>query len=442
MKKIVFAITALILSAFMLWGCSGEPTVSNRNVVLPSYAVEITSESIDDNLREFLGINLSADGIRGNRTPSSESEKAAAEWLYNRYAKDEKYSALEVSLMNFDFTVNGKKRSSQNVEVRLTGTESEGRQIIIGTSYDNGYGTLDEEYTGNEPSTGAYTATGVATIMSMIDACVLSGKEIKDKDVVFVFFGCGVYNSYGAEAYIKDMSSFERANTVEMINLGNFGGERLYVYCDEAETELELSIRAQAANSGMQFYGMPANIPIISDASYIEGINYVHYGMLSDHAVFMEAGIPSAYLFSGYYGGFNLSELEKKGESNVSGTKADTYVNLVKKRADYAVQGSDVATLLFGDHIISALADYKSGGGYADYKTWLNPLWAYLTVIFTVIVLCVILIVLVKYFEKKHPFVPVVKRMKIAVFGMDYEEKTDEDIFIDIKKPRNPFDGY
>ena len=63
-------------------------------------------------------------------------------------------------------------------------------------------------------------------------------------------------------------------------------------------------------------------------------------------------------------------------------------------------------------------------------------------VLFIVIALCILLIVLVKHFEKKYPFVPIVRKMKIAVFGMEYENKTDGDIFVDIKRPKNPFDGY
>lgn len=458
MKRFIAAVSALIMSFFVLAGCGGSATGGAERA-----EPLISAESIDENLRFFLGVtDKNLDGDIGDRAPTSESERAAAQRIYDRYADKERYGNLKVTSLDAEtskFEVNvstgnmqnpTEKRSSQNVVIRLPAPENgQGRQVIISTGYDNSFGKYSAEYDGNRPATGAYdNATGVAVVMSLIDYCSENAGTLFEKidfDLVFVFFGCSSYNSLGAEAYMdKGMTSHERLNTLMMLNIDRMGGERMYLYTDEVSTPHEKFIRSVANDAGSVYHTLPDNMPIIN-GMYIDGVYYAHFAMLESHSVFIEHGIPAAYLFSGYYGGFNLSDLEKKGSANLGGTENDTYANLVSKRGDYARQGSDTASLvarsLTADGFVEAATAARTET--YDYSFWVKPLWAYLIVIFVIIALCVVLIILVKYVEKKHPFVPIVRRMKIAVFGMEYETKSEEDIFVDIqRRPKNPFDGY
>lgn len=450
MKKFVAAIAALIMCACVLCGCGGSATGGKGTDAV----ITVTGEQVTNNLKTFLGItDANQFGNLGDRTPTSESERVAAERLYNRYADSENYSDITVTPLSetgFDFTVNGKEYTSQNVEIKFSSPKSTGKQVIIGAAYDNPYGVIDAAYA-YQTSTGAFeNATGVATVMSIIDYCNANAAELKktlDFDLVFVFFGCGSYNNYGAKKYISGMNVAALQNTLVMFNISKLGGEKMYLYADETETSHEKFIRGVADNCNLSFYSLPSNMPII-DGVYLEDVYYTHFAMLGDHAAFMEKGVPTAYLFSGYYGGFNLSDLEKKGSKNLGGTENDTYVNLENSRAAYAEQGSFAATLIMqsviSDGFTSAME--KTRASAKDYTFWTNPLWAYLIVIFIIIALGIVIIILVKHFEKKYPFVPTIKRMKIAVFGMDYEKPSDADIFVDIGKknspPKNPFDGY
>lgn len=447
MKKFVAILSVFVLAAFVLCGCGGSVTGGGAS----EKKTLVSSEDITKNTEEFLGVSAGEpDGNVGNRKSTSESERKAAERLYEKYANGSEYSALGATVLSeteFELKINGQDYASQNVEIVWENPNGKGKQVIIGASYDGSYGPYDESSL-KQKATGAFeSATGVATLMSVIDYVAANEAELSAKidfDIVFVFFGCGAYNSYGASVYVnKYLSANDRLDTLVMFDIDRLGGENMYMYSDETETEHENFLRNVADSCGLAFGTLPANMPII-EGVYIEDVHYAHFGMFGDQAPFFQKDIPAIKFFSGYYGGFNLSDLEMSGTVNIGGTEQDTYTNLKAERPKFAEQGSDTATLIIESMLSSGFADTMTAAraSKSDYTFWTKPLWAYLTVIFAIIALCVLLIVIVKHFEKKYPFVPQVKRMKIAVFGMDYETKNDEDIFIDIKKTGNPFDGY
>lgn len=455
MKKFVAIFCTLVLSVCLLCGC-GSVVTSEKGY---SGGVEISAQDVDDNLQYFLGIDQSTNGTVGNRYPFGESEKYAAERLYEHFNDKEKYPHLSVNDFTFEAkvttasaTMTGtetKTVTSQNVEIKIKHPDEDvTKQVIIGTGYGGSYGKLDEEKFTSQAATGAFeSGTGVATVMSLIDYCESHYEQLMKKidfDLVFVFFGCSSYNTRGATEYAKSMSGSECLNTLLMFNLHSFGGEQTYMYCDETQTAHETFLRNVATDKGLAYYTLPNNMPLI-EAQYFNDVAYTHFGMLGDHAPFFAQSIPTVNIFSAYYGSINLSDLEKKGEKNVRGTVNDTYGNLKSTRAQYAEQGRQTAAL-----VIESLTN----GGFAaamtnarkervDYTFWTQPLWPYLMVLGCVILLGVLLIVLVKHFEKKYPYQPLIKKMKIAVFGMDYETPSENDVYVDIKsRPKNPFDGY
>ena len=153
MKRFIAAVSALIMSFFVLAGCGGSATGGAERA-----EPLISAESIDENLRFFLGVtDKNLDGDIGDRAPTSESERAAAQRIYDRYADKERYGNLKVTSLDAEtskFEVNvstgnmqnpTEKRSSQNVVIRLPAPENgQGRQVIISTGYDN---SLDRKST-------------------------------------------------------------------------------------------------------------------------------------------------------------------------------------------------------------------------------------------------------------------------------------------------------
>lgn len=464
MKKKIFVSLLAVLLTFTLFGCGSD--VTGKGVQKAPPAIENAEEKIDANLRYFLGITEEeAYGNMGNRTPTSEAEQHAARKLYHHFTGKEEnpnydpdvsdsgeewiagreYRNILVTDLEdtmFTVSVDDTTRKSYNVEIRYTGGAEHDKQVIIGAGYDTAYGKISTEYT-KQASTGALeNGTGVAALMTLIDWCEET-QPVFDFDLVFVFFGCSAYSSRGATEYANAMEPSERLNTLLMVNLHRLGGDRTYLYTDEVKTEHESFLRSVAHEKGLSIYTLPDSLPLI-DGVYREGVYYAHFGMLGDHAVFQEWNIPSAYVFDGYYGGFNLSDLERKGEENLGGTKNDTYPELVKKRPSYKAHAADALSLLIGafgkEGFVAAMTGTRTST--KDYTFWTNPFWANMIVIFIAVALIILLIILVKYFEKKYPYVPTVRKLKIAVFGMEYEDKDAADIFVDVKRPKNPFDGY
>ena len=471
MKKRVGILLCVALLFLSLAGCNGRVTGVGKEKA--AYAISGAEDKIDANLQYFLGITNDAEyGDMGNRTPTSEAELHAANKLYHHFTGEEvdpdfipdnplderwvtvrSYDYLEVKKQEFSVSIADSKRTSQNIEIRYTGNtahEKHDKQVIIGTGYDASYGSVTESYLWQKSTGALENGTGVAALMTLIDWCEDTRPQF-DFDLVFVFFGCSAYNGFGAEQYVEKMSGAARLNTLLMVNLHRFGGDRTYLYADEVETAHERFLRSVADDKGLSVYTLPENMPLI-DGIYREDIYYAHYGMLGNHAAFLDAGIPSAYLFDGYYGGFNLSDLERKGQKNLGGTVDDTYPALIKASPAYKTHAADALSLLINAFTTEgfAAAATTARESTKDFTFWANPFWANMIVIFAVVALSILLIVLVKHFEKKYPYKPTVRKLKVAVFGMDYEEKSDADIFIDIKRPQdpfgndenNPFNGY
>lgn len=454
---------AICLLAAFLFGCGGTPTASGKT---PQHVAENLEAEIDANLQTFLGISESVPhGNMGNRTPTSEAEHHAAQKLYRHFTGQrenpdydfssgtgeqwidgKRYEHISVTPLEdtrFEVTTDDdEKRTSYNVEVRYTGGAAHEKQVIVGAGYDTPYGKLADEFYG-QLSTGALeNGVAVATLMTMIDYCEET-QPVLDFDLVFVFFGCSSYNSLGARRYLQSMEPSERLGTLLMVNLYRFGGDRTYLYADEVSTAHEDFLRGVAGDKGINVYSLPSDMPLI-DGTYRTDVSYAHYGMLGDHTVFVENDIPSAVLLDGYYGGFNLSDLECKGKDNIGATKDDTYQNLVRMRPLYKQHAASALSLVM--HAVQTegfvAAATRSRTDTKDFTGWTNPFWANMSVIFAIVALSIVLIVVVKLLEKKYPYVPKMRKLKIAVFGMEYENKEDGDVFIDVKSPKNPFDGY
>ena len=161
----------------------------------------------------------------------------------------------------------------------------------------------------------------------------------------------------------------------------------------------------------------------------------------------MDEHIPVAAVFSGNYETLNLSDVESASSQIVSYTREDTYTRLRRDFSSYAVQMSAAANL-----VASALSDsnfvsvaVEGRANFRNYDWATKKLIVQLVVIGILIAGGVAIVVIAKKLENKYPYVPPKIKIKVAVFGPDYEDK-NADVIIDVKNkndnPNNPFKGY
>ena len=429
MKKRILAAAALCLTLVLCLGVVRP----NRQAHAATADGFFTAAAMEQALTEFLG---SGADNRIDRTSFSDAEKTAANWLN---AKLTEYDSLHVEKSAFTYA---EKYNSYNIEARYTGADSR-YQVIIGANYDNMYENVGN-LKGNKGAGALQNATGVSVLLE-IARYLQETKPVYPFDVVLVFFGASEPGLIGSRDYVNKMTTDSRLNTLLMANVQRVGGDRLYVYDDEVKTLHGKLLLDTASERGLSFRRQPTSVPYIA-AETVQGIPYTTWGMLGDQAGFMSSGINTVNVFGGHIGSFNLNNAETLG-GNISYTAKDNLDTLKSRYPDYSRQMADIADMLTATIAREDFTDtcLRSPTEKYDY-TWLTkPVYVSIILVGMMILAGVALILLVKHFEKKYPFVPVHKKLKIAVFGIDYEDKDTNDIFVDVKptgRSNNPFDGY
>lgn len=397
-----------------------------------------TPDAMERALTEFLGEGSDS---RVDRTSFTDAEKTAGNWLNARLTQLSEAAGGGLTVGKHAFSYS-EQYNSYNIDARYKGADST-RQVILGANYDNLYGDIGN-LKGNKAAGALQNATGVAVLLEIARYLVTQRPEYPF-DVVLVFFGASEPGLIGSREYVNKMTADARLNTLLMANIQRVGGDHLYVYDDEVKTmHGQLLLDAAAAN-GAEFRRQPASTPYIA-AETVQGIPYTTWGMLGDQAGFMSSGINTVNIFGGRLGSLNLSNAETIG-GGISYTSKDNLEMLKSRYPAYKQQMADIASML-----TSALAreDFTSvclASPIEKYNyTWLTkPVYVSIILVGVMALLGVALILIVKHFEKKYPYIPIKKSLKIAVFGMDYEQQNGNDIFVDIKpndRPNNPFDGY
>lgn len=450
----LFVCLALSLAAFASLVC-GSFVVSVR--AESEKELSFSREEMNTQLRDFIGEN----GERKDRTPFSEGEKKAAEYLKSVMDGIE---GFETTLEDFSYSPYpsspDKKFDSQNVVAVKRSAKKAAKSVVIGTNYDNTYGEFSLPSTGRYSSPqvlieaskgdGAYmNGTGVAMLLNL--AKRLSGEQL-DYDLYVVFFGAGELWNCGADSFVEKNAADVAANAVLMLNFSRLAGDKIYAYSDEVKTAHGDYFAGKAEKSGVKIYSVPNTLPRMP-AGYIDGIGYVHLGMVGASASFAARGVPFVNVFGGTFDTFSYGLDESADKKNIAYTENDTLNGLSESMPNYAETMASVATVAF-----SVLTDknFLSGITHSetdafDYSLFMKE-WVASLIAVGFIVLCgLLLIPFAVYFEKKYPHIPSPPRkLKVAVFGMDYENPEQGDIYIDVKKrpvgdfddENSPFDGY
>ncbi|MCH5154792.1 MAG: M28 family peptidase [Clostridiales bacterium] len=427
MKKlsILSILLCVVLAALCLVGCSdyGAPDYSTKN---PSYAV--SPEALHNELVGFLTDNI-------DRTTYNDGEKAAADFIENRLRE---MNCDDVEQVSFEVKVDdaiGKKGKSQNVIARVGATAS-AKNVIIGTYYDNRY---TKPYDGAAYDNGEGViggGTSVATLLGIVDYLVKNKSKIASNVCVnIVFFGASYLTDAGASAYLDSMDVAAYKNTVLMIELQRLGVDHVYAFSDARETKREAFFDRVAADSGLDIYKPTSQSPLITGLSALNGVPYYQWAHGGVFNAFFNSGIPTLNLVGANWDSSNLSDLESTKHANLSYSEGDTFRNLKKYHPDYADKMATAATLVIRSvcdkDFLSVMQFDKNNFPDTDALTLS---WVWLLVLLAVIVLAAAgMRAVIAYLKKKYPIVVAAPpQMKMAVFGMDYEDRDAADIFIDI----------
>ena len=442
MKKIfatIICAALLIAAAGVFTGCG----VGSAGAVTTDL---FSAAAMEKELSEFLKANPDRTSQTKKDADGKDGEELASEWLETTLGGV--LGADNVSRKSFSHIVEGYGDEFESFNVVGTVSADEGKntdnyRIVIGASYDNEYETVrmskyDANYFTAKKAEGAMAnGTGVATVLQL--ARYFSQGSVRSKltvDIDFAFYGMGCIDLYGSSFYRNGLGETGRSKLLLAVNVDSLGGDKLYAYFDEAATAHGNFILEAATDAGVG--GAISEPPAMTaDMGYefTDALPYTPFPLVSDASTYFGNHNICA-LTSGSDNTFFLYDRESGNGENLAFTGADTLAALKGRNPDYsaqmAVAAETIATAVTKDGFVQTCLDSMAGiGGYA----WMNyPLAGYITVAVLALIATVIIVVLVRRYESKHREDPEIKRnVKVAVFGMDYEEPKDDDVFVDIR---------
>ncbi|MDE5592888.1 MAG: M28 family peptidase [Clostridiales bacterium] len=451
MKKrfsILSIILCVVVAALCLVGCSdhGAPAHVTQN---PNYV--ITPAQAEAEYSKFMTEE------RIDRTTFNEGEYNAAEYLKTRL---EEMGYEDAELQPFTTSENEiTDLKSQNVIAHIGSHSDTAKNVIIGAYYDN---RNKAAYKGDVPDggEGAVSATSVAAVLTVADYIANHQSSIDSKlKVTIVFFGASYRSNDGAKAFLDKMNDAEYRNTVLMIEMQRLCGDHVYAFSDARETRREKLFDKVAADNGLNIYKPTSKSPLITGLSTLNGVPYYQWAHSGTFSVFFNAGVPTLNLVGANWESSNLSDVESTSHGNLLYSQDDTLRNVKKYHPDYAEKIATAASLTVSalyDNEFTSVMTYDREN-FPDTDT-ISASWIWYLVVLLAIIACLgITAGIGAYLKKKRPIVvQAPPQMKMAVFGMDYEDKNSADIFIDIQgggsdnifegiennapKSNNPFD--
>ncbi len=426
--KIISIVICVVVAAMFAIACSehGAPDYDTDN---PSYVT--TDKNLEKDLSDELGAFMTQNP---NRTTYTEAEKNAALYISNRLLE---FGFTDVTVQ--DFTVSEgdvSNLASQNVVAHLkTNRTASTKNVVLGAYYDNRYALA---YTGAavDNAQGALCGgTGVATLLTVANYLINNKYSVpNDLDVTFVFFGASYVSVTGAEQFIREMSAQEYQNTVLMVELQRLGCDNVYAFCDARQTKREGFFDSIAEKNGLNVYKPTTKSPQLTGVSVLNGIPYYQWAHSGVYNVFFNENIPTLNLVGANWETLDMSDAESYRGDKISFTERDTLEVLKTVYPDYAAKMATAASLVLNslaDNDFITVMEYdKSNFPNTDI---LADMWIWYLIVLSVLIIAGgVMLGLCSYIRKKHPVpVAVPRRIKMAVFGMDYEEGNSGDMFMD-----------
>lgn len=426
--KAIIVAFCVVIALFASVGCSdkGAPEHAVDN---PQYVPDIAMYA-DAELEMFM---------RGHadRTSYTDGEKVAAEYLRDRieFFGD---GVFRVEIQDFVTSESGVSGlSSRNVIAKYLAADrnEQTKNIIIGAYYDNRHVAAfngAKVYGGDGALAGG---TGTAATLA-IAKYFATQKPRLDYDVTFVFFGASYVTDAGAKAYLDNLNATESNNIALMVELQRLGVDHVYAFSDARATRREKFFGDIAAANRLDIYKITPKSPIIFGTSVLEGIPYFQWAHSGLFGAFFNAKIPTLNLIGANWETAVLADIESSAHANIAYTENDTLENLKKAYPDYAQKIAAAATLVIkaleNNEILNVLEYDKIN---FPQTSVLSVSWLWYLIVFGISAIALAAAVAVSaHLGKKyqaHTAQP--RNVKMAVFGMDYEDGSSGDIFVDIR---------
>lgn len=425
--RILPIMLCIVLSVFVFAACSDHGAPEHK--VEPRYSV--TEEAALNNLKEFMQ-------GRENRTAYTSRERDAAEWLVNKMTD----CGYDVEVKEFTAEENNvKDLTSQNVVAKLyaDNRSAETKNIVIGAYYDNRFSSAYQGSSGDRSPAALNGGTGVASVLSVAEYLAAHKTDIKlDFDVTVVFFGASYYSSVGAQAFYDGMTGDEISDTVLMVEMQRIGCDHVYAFSDARETKREAFFDGVAKKSGLDIYKATQKSPLITGMSSLNGVPYYQWAHGGVFDVFFNNNIPTLNLVGANWETVDINNAESKDNDNISFTAKDDIETLLRLYPDCGKKMATACTLVVNSLVepdfVEVMEYDRKNFPDTDIltKQWI---W-YLVVLGAMIVAGAVMFAVVSHLGKKYPVeIPKPRKMKMAVFGMDYEDGKSDDIFIDLRDP-------
>ncbi len=416
-KGLIIAIAALLVVCSCA-ACSQTTDIKAAEKVSDVF----TKEEAVATLTEFLG---SGETSRRDRTAFSEGEKAAAQYIYTTLESYgyESGKTLETQEISTELTAKYGSETKTLTSRNVIATYNEGKTktVVIGANYDNLYADIEDVGVSGDGGEGVLcNATGVSALLNLARAFKEKAPTL-DFSVKFAFFGACEVGAFGSGKFVSDYLK-GGASVLLAVNLYALAGEKIEVYADETQTVHEQLFVKSGGAYETTIEKLSSSTPLFPQR-YANNLSYSHVGLLSSHVSFFENDIPSIALFGGESDGLSYTSY-----------KADSLESFRSDYDGYAQTITDVSSLVYGvvtSGEFSAVS-FSFGTDKYDYSFFTNRMIAALMLLGAVIVLGAVLMLVVAKLNKSKPNVDGGKKVKIAVFGMDYEEKTDNVIYVDL----------
>ena len=445
-KKAVF--TVLLLCAFVATtafasGCSN----ADYKLAIKTSADEYAASEMKDELDLFLDSAPDRTALSVDETPEEgNGEQAAAKYIAERLGT---LTGRKGEIRNFKKTLYEDEFESGNVVFSVTApaeNNPNGDKVIIGTHYDNAYSDSPMSgnyrgyayFVGTKAESAMAGGTSVAVMLRMCEYFAGISDELT-VDVDFVFYGMGCIDYGGAQEYYRELGQSGRSKICLAVTLDVIGGDNLIMYFDEQPTSYGKFIMGVTKSVGYENYvseppASQADLPLKT----VNSLPYTPYELLNESSVYFD-NENVCVVTSGSDNTFLLYRQDGYGAPRVSGTASDTRKTLAAEFPDYAEQMSVTADLLSKVVTCQGFAEAcreKNG----SYGFWTSELAAYITCAALGAALFAVTVIAVSVLRKKYAEPEIKRNIKIAVFGMDYEEPRDGDIFFDIRSSGSPSD--
>jgi len=230
---------------------------------------------------------LASDELKGRGLGSVELD-AAADYIAGAFKKAGLKPAGDDSSYFQDFVVKvkGKKAFAKNVIGVIPGSNKDwdGESVIISAHYDHlglGWPDVSKGNVGKIHHGADDNASGVAVLLELAQTL----KSMKPKrSIIFAAFSGEEAGLLGAKYYVKNMQSYPANKAMGIINMdtvGSLGDKKLLVLNGASAREWKFIMMGTSFVTGVETEMVTQDITS------------------SDHAVFIDAGVPGIHLFAG-----------------------------------------------------------------------------------------------------------------------------------------------